>query len=60
MECISILVAVEDALSEAVIRKIIQCSDKNYLISQCLRRGGFGYLKKMINGVNAINNFKPI
>jgi hypothetical protein len=60
MACISILVAVEDALSEAVIRKIIQCSDKNYLISRCLCRGGFGYLKKMINGFNNAAKTAPV
>jgi hypothetical protein len=43
-----------------VIRKIIQCSDKNYLISRCLCRGGFGYLKKMINGFNNAAKTAPV
>lgn len=52
MQPIPINIAVEDPLSEAVLRKILLCSEQPYIIGSCFSRGGFGYLKKSIRGFN--------
>lgn len=44
--------AVEDALSEAVLRAILFQSGRDYSIGSCYQRGGFGYLKNTIAGFN--------
>jgi hypothetical protein len=49
---VPIHLAVEDALSEAVARKILLQSGRAYDIGYCFRRGGFGYLKTKITGFN--------
>lgn len=49
---IPINLAVEDPLSEAVIRKIIENSGREFFIGVCYSRGGFGYLKRTIRGFN--------
>ena len=46
---IPINLAVEDDLSESVLRKILQ---DRYVVGNCYKRGGFGYLKKNIAGFN--------
>jgi len=48
---IPINIAVEDTLSEAVLRQIIK-RDGRYAIGVCYRRNGYGYLKKTIRGFN--------
>jgi len=52
MQPIPIHIAVEDPLSEAVLRKILICSNRPYIVGSCFNRGGFGYLKKNIRGFN--------
>lgn len=52
MQQIVINLAVEDDLSEAVLRKIIAYSSPRYVVGLCFNRGGFGYLKKNIRGFN--------
>jgi hypothetical protein len=52
MEMIPINIAVEDKLSEAVIKKIIKTSKQPYIVGACFCRGGFGYLKKNVKGFN--------
>lgn len=52
MEPILINLAVEDTLSEAVIRTMLIQSNRNFSIGVCLNRGGYGYLKKIISGLN--------
>ena len=52
MTNIYITLAVEDSLSEAVAKKILDQSDKNYQVTKCLCRGGYGYLKSRINAFN--------
>ncbi|KPA10390.1 hypothetical protein MHK_009402 [Candidatus Magnetomorum sp. HK-1] len=52
MEMIPINIAVEDKLSEAVIRKILNSSKRSYIFGACFCRGGSGYLKKNIRGFN--------
>ncbi len=53
---IPINLAVEDALSEAVLRKILQA---RYDVGDCYKRGGFGYLKKNIHGFNNASKGMP-
>ena len=48
-ENIPIVIAVEDDLSEAVLRVILKQSTRPYEVSNCLGRQGSGYLKKKIN-----------
>lgn len=49
---IPIHLAVEDALSEAVLRQIVEQCRPDFAIGSCFRRGGYGYLKRTINGFN--------
>ncbi len=49
---IQVIIAVEDFLSEAVLRTILHQSDRTFSISNCLGRKGFGYLKKNISNFN--------
>jgi len=51
-EIIPVQLAVEDELSEVVLRAILRRSDRGYDVRRCFRPGGFGYLKKTINGFN--------
>ena len=53
---IPINLAVEDALSEAVLRKILQ---DRYDVGDCYKQGGFGYLKKTIHGFNNASKGMP-
>jgi hypothetical protein len=52
MNDIPINLAVEDDLSEAVLRQMILQSQRNFVIGQCLKKEGFGYLKNIISGLN--------
>lgn len=58
-EIIPINLAVEDALSEAVIRKIFDESRREYSVGFCLPKRGFGYLKNRINGLNSAAKGTP-
>lgn len=49
---IPIHLAVEDKVSEATLRKIINKSGKAYFIGTCYSHFGSGYLKKNIHGFN--------
>ena len=49
---IPVKLAVEDSLSEYVLRKIIRTSNERFAIGMCFRRSGFGYLKRAISGFN--------
>ena len=49
---IPINLAVEDELSEVVLRTLLRQLSQGYCIGACYRRGGFGYLRKMIKGFN--------
>jgi len=49
--CIPANIAVEDLLSEIVVRRIAAISGL-YCIGTCYKRGGYGYLKNTINGFN--------
>jgi len=52
MSSIPIHIAVEDVLSEMVLRKILEHSCRGYELCSCYRRQGAGYLKKNIRGFN--------
>jgi hypothetical protein len=52
MNTIPINLAIEDELSEAVLRRILTCVQKRYSIGFAYRHGGFGYLRKTISGWN--------
>jgi len=54
MKEIYLTLAVEDILSEVVARKLIEQTQKKYRVTQCLRKGGAGYLKSKINALCAI------
>ncbi|MBF8264399.1 MAG: hypothetical protein HW384_263 [Dehalococcoidia bacterium] len=49
---ITINIAVEDLLSEVVIRKIIVNSRPSFDISSCYGKSGYDYLKRKIRGFN--------
>ena len=49
---IPVQLAVEDALSEAVLRAILKQSGRPFAVGVCYQRGGYGYLKKTIAGFN--------
>jgi hypothetical protein len=49
---ISINLAVEDTLSEAVARRLLEDSPRDYFVGTCYMRQGSGYLRKMIKGFN--------
>ncbi|MEA5578358.1 DUF4276 family protein [Anabaena sp. UHCC 0451] len=52
MDLIPINLAVEDPLSEAVLRAILHQSNRPYIVDNCYSKNGFGYLKKNIKGFN--------
>jgi hypothetical protein len=49
---IPINIAVEDILSDAVVRRLLQSSGRNFAIGATFSRGGYGYLKSRIDGFN--------
>jgi len=59
MQNIPIHIAVEDPLSEAVVRKLLSTSSVNYHIGSCFGKTGFGYLKSKINGFNKAAQGNP-
>lgn len=59
MAGIPVDIAVEDELSEVVVRKVLLESTKVFHIGTTYRRGGYGYLRKTINGWNAAAKGKP-
>jgi hypothetical protein len=51
-EPIPIHIAVEDVLSEVVVKRLLQWSDRQFAVGVTYNRGGFGYLKSNIEGFN--------
>lgn len=49
---IPVNLAVEDLLSEAVLRGILKQSGRPYAVGACFSSRGFGYLKKKLGGFN--------
>jgi hypothetical protein len=56
---VTINLAVEDRLSEDVLRKLVESSERQFAIGTCYCRGGFGYLKSKIAGFNAAAERTP-
>ncbi|MEO8096155.1 MAG: hypothetical protein ABI811_00525 [Acidobacteriota bacterium] len=52
-------VAIEDELSEAVLRRLLESANRGYAIGTAYGRSGFGYLKKTIPGWNAAAGGNP-
>ena len=52
MSPIPVNLAVEDELSEAVIRRLLSHSARGYAIGTAYGKNGFGYLRKTITGWN--------
>lgn len=44
--------AVEDSLSEAVLRRLLDYTARPFCVAACYRKGGYGYLKSHIHGFN--------
>lgn len=59
MNHIPIDLAVEDALTEAVLRRIVASCGNRYAVGSVYRRGGNGYLRKTIQGWNRAAKGKP-
>jgi hypothetical protein len=59
MSGIPVNVAVEDELSEWVVLKLLAVTNRSYHVGATYRRGGFGYLRRTINGWNAAARGKP-
>lgn len=52
MALIPINLSVEDALSEAILKKLLTVSGQQYFIGHCYSRSGYGYLRRNISGFN--------
>ncbi len=52
MSIIPVNLAVEDQLSEAVLRRILSHVGRGYAVGTAYNRGGYGYLKKTVHGWN--------
>ncbi|MCI5142242.1 MAG: hypothetical protein D3909_11105 [Candidatus Electrothrix sp. ATG1] len=59
MKELYITLAVEDYLSEAVARRLLEQVSPNYRVSQCLCKAGHGYLQSKINSFNQAAQFTP-
>jgi hypothetical protein len=59
MPDIAINLAVEDELSEVVARRILEYTQRPYVVCACYRRGGYGYLKDRINSFNEAARIVP-
>jgi hypothetical protein len=60
MKDVSIILAVEDSLSEAVARKILNQCTTQFIVTNCLGHKGAGYLKQKINDFNKVAKTLPI
>ncbi len=56
---IYINLAVEDDLSEAVLRKILRSFNRAFQVKTVYKKGGFGYLKKQIKSFNQASQHIP-
>lgn len=59
MKKIYIDLAVEDDLSEAILRQLLKSNGDKFEVRACHKRGGFGYFKKRIHGFNAAAKIFP-
>jgi hypothetical protein len=59
MSVLPVHLAIEDQLSEAVLRTLLKYSGRDYAIGTAYRRNGYGYLKKTIRGWNSAARSRP-
>jgi hypothetical protein len=59
MMVIPVNLAVEDELSEVVLRRLLEYVDREYAVGVAYRRGGYGYLRGTIKGWNHAARGKP-
>ncbi|WP_448573686.1 DUF2887 domain-containing protein [Trichothermofontia sp.] len=52
MTDIPINLAVEDDLSEAILKEILKQSQRPFAVGMCLKHQGYGYLKRILPGIN--------
>lgn len=52
MKSIPVNLAVEDQLSEAVLRRILSHVDRGFAVGVAYNRGGYGYLQRTVRGWN--------
>src|SRR5215216_3086937 len=53
MSLIPVHLAVEDDLSESVLRRLLRDSNRDYSVGTVFARGGFGYLRSRVRNFNA-------
>ena len=51
--------AVEDDLSELLLRVLIRQVRRDFVVDNCYSHGGFGYIKRKISGFNNAARFTP-
>lgn len=56
---IPINLAVEDALSEAVLRKTLERANRGFAVGTAFNRGGNGYIRRLIAGFNSAARGTP-
>jgi hypothetical protein len=59
MSLIPVDIAVEDALSETVVRRLLDYADRGYAVGVAYGRRGYGYLRSTIQGWNRAAKGKP-
>jgi hypothetical protein len=59
MSSIPVNLATEDELSEIVLRRLLALTNREYHVGTVYRRGGFGYLRRTINGWNTAARGSP-
>lgn len=52
MRTIPVHLAVEDELSEAVLRRLLEHANRGYAVGVTFGRSGYGYLRNSIGGWN--------
>lgn len=58
-DVIPVNLAVEDELSETILRKLLRATGRGYHVGHVYRRGGYGYLRRTIPGWNAAAEWTP-
>jgi hypothetical protein len=59
MKPIPVHLAVEDELSEAILRKVIEDCRNRFAVEKCFRKGGNSYLRKSCLAFNRASRFTP-
>lgn len=59
MSTLPVHLAIEDPLSEAVLRRLLEHSRRNYAVGYAYGRSGYGYLKRTIRNWNRASRWTP-